>query len=103
MSCHYQLARSPAPPPPPRANAGDRRGLRDDVVGWPAVAKERSHTQGVVALAMFTLWMVILPWLLAREIFTVALAHTHVREYAGDPVRAARGADPRGRESRHRI
>jgi hypothetical protein len=64
MCCHYQLQRSPALAF--RQERPDDHGHpRLEAVGKPWVADERrSRTQTVVALAMFALWMLVLPWLL---------------------------------------
>jgi hypothetical protein len=109
MCCHYQLARSPAPPSPQHDGPGDRG--HEEPVGEPSVTHvQRSGTQGVGALAMFALW-VALPWLLAalmcrrsedrdlstsrrpgaiRQIFALALVHKHLYEYARETSKQLR-------------
>ena len=120
MCCHCQLARSPAPPSPQHDNSDDRGHLREQPAGQPAVTHvQRSGTQGVVALAMFALW-VVLPWLLAalmcrrsedrdqgtsrrpgaiRQIFALALWHKHFYEYARETSKQLRALMRELRES----
>lgn len=120
MCCHYQLARSPAPPSPQHENPDDHGRLREEAAGQPSVAHEqRSGTQGVVALAMFALW-VVLPWILAvlicrrredrdlstsrrpgaiRQIFALALLHKHFYEYARNTSKQLRALMRELRES----
>jgi hypothetical protein len=105
MCCHYQLARSPTPSAPPHENPDDPGPLREEAAAERTAAHEqRSRTHGVVALAMFAVWMVV-PWLLAvlmcrrredrdlrtsgrpgaiRQMFALALLHKHFYEYARD-------------------
>jgi hypothetical protein len=67
MCCHYQIQRSPSlafrQERPERPD--DHGHPQREAVRKPWVADERgSRTQTVAALAMFALWMLVLPWLL---------------------------------------
>jgi hypothetical protein len=109
MCCHYQLARPPAPRSPQQGTLDADAHLREEAVGRaPAAHTERFRTREVIALAMFALWMVGLPWLLAvltsrrredrdpstsrrpgaiRQLVALALAHKHSYGCARDTAK----------------